>query len=214
MGGWVRGLGYGFHTKGERYSLYVDGKTITNQPVIQLINNGSDVRTVTYTPSSESADIYAKGSAQLVNGEVVVNFSDAFKSAINNDVVITVTPNGESKGVYIAQSDKNGFKVKENAGGASNITFSWIAVGTRKDADTYVSPEIVNANFDKKMDAVMFNENNNQENAGSVWFDGKDIRFDKPYEELRMQKIVASQQKSKAKQIASAVQNARKGNKK
>ncbi|MFZ4058268.1 MAG: hypothetical protein ACOYKE_09000 [Ferruginibacter sp.] len=37
MGGWVRGLVYGTHVKGDRYSLYVDGKTYTNAPIAELI---------------------------------------------------------------------------------------------------------------------------------------------------------------------------------
>ena len=36
MGGWMKGLVYGTHIQGERYSLYVDGKTYTNEPVIEL----------------------------------------------------------------------------------------------------------------------------------------------------------------------------------
>jgi len=37
MGGWMKGLVYGTHIKGEHYRLYVDGKTYTNEPVIELV---------------------------------------------------------------------------------------------------------------------------------------------------------------------------------
>jgi hypothetical protein len=198
MGGWVRGLGYGFHTKGERYSLYVDGKTVTNQPIVQLIDNGSENRTVTYTPTSTTADVYTKGKGQLVNGQAVINFSEAFASTTSGDVIVTVTPVGESNGLHLVKASNGGFTVKENANGTSNISFTWIAVANRKDADTFVSPEIVSSNFDKKMNAVMHNENNREDKAGSLWWDGSDVRFDQPQEEFKMRKAAIAAEKTKA----------------
>ena len=44
MGGWVRGLKYGFNTKGETYSMYIDGKGYTNEPLAYLAPTATDER--------------------------------------------------------------------------------------------------------------------------------------------------------------------------
>jgi hypothetical protein len=71
--------------------------------------------------------------------------------------------------------------VKENNSGASNVTFNWIAIGTRKNYETMEhSPEIVSGDFDSKMNGVMFNENDATRSAQPLWWDGTDIRWDTP----------------------------------
>jgi hypothetical protein len=199
MGGWVRGLGYGFHTKGALYSLYVDGKTVTNEPILQLIDNGTENRTVTYTPTSTTADVYTKGKAQLVNGQAVVRFDEAFNGVTTGEVIVTVTPIGESNGLHLVEVKNGAFTVKENGNGNANIAFTWMAVAARKDADTQLSPEIAKADFDHKMSAVMYNDNNKTDEPGSLWWDGNHMRFDQPYEEFKMRKAAISAQSIKAK---------------
>lgn len=189
MGGWVRGLVYGEHVKGKRYGLYVDGTTYTNKPISQLIDNGTDKRTVTYSNASMTADVYTKGTAELVNGQATITFEKNYSSVISErtPVIVTVSPLGETKGVYVTNVTANGFTVKENGGGNSSVKFSWIAVGSRSDAEGIKLPtEVVAKDFDEKMNGVMFNENNKEEQATPIWWDGQQVRFDAVPEEVRM----------------------------
>jgi hypothetical protein len=135
MGGWIRGLVYGAHVKGEQYGLYVDGKTYTNAPVTELVNTGAGNRVPVYSVSSLTTEIYAKGKATLQNGMARIEFDPAFLQLITNnpeDIVITITPTGASKGLYIEKQDGRGFLVRENDGGSQSVSFNWIALATRK----------------------------------------------------------------------------------
>lgn len=184
MGGWVRGLVYGEHVKGERYSLYVDGKTYTNTPVTELIAAENGNRLPAYSLSSLQTDLYARGKATLQNGEAYISFDKNFAALVSgnpDDMIITVSPTGSSKGIYIAKQDPNGFVVKENEGGSGVVSFNWIAIAARRDQSvTQHSPELLNADFDKKMDGVMYNDNNLNGKPQYIWWDGQDIRFDQP----------------------------------
>ena len=183
MGGWMRGLVYGTYMKGDRYSLYVDGKTYMNEPITQLVATDGDRQTV-YGSSAMKVEISDRGKSALANGETYITFSEAFKQTISSnpdELTITVSPMGNSNGVYISSYDANGFTVKENNNGASNVQFNWIAIGTRKDYETVNhSPEIIANDFDGKMDGVMYNDNNTQGTPQPMWWDGTQVRWDMP----------------------------------
>jgi len=183
MGGWVRGLVYGAHLKGERYSLYVDGKTYTNEPITQLVGSENNRQPI-YASSAMKVDVSDRGKSALTNGEIHIPFNDGFKNSIStnlDELTITVSPTGNSNGIYIVAYDENGFTVKENNEGISNVSFNWIAIGTQKGYEVVThSPEIIDNSFDQKMNGVMFNENNTIDPAQSMWWDGENIRWDAP----------------------------------
>ncbi len=175
MGGWVRGEVYGMNIKGKRYGLYVDGYSYSNKPAVQLIDNGTAQRTVAYSVSSLSADVYAHGKGQLLNGKAQINFDNAFQQIIDaNDLVITVTPVGECNGIHLVATDGKGFSVQENKNadqslGSSNTAFTWIAIAKRKDVQSSdIAQEILSRDYDKNMNDVMFNENDLAHNAGGM----------------------------------------------
>lgn len=183
MGGWVRGMKYGFHTKGETYSLYVDGSGYTNKPLAYLITTDGATKTASYMSTSMKPEVTENGKVTLENGKVFVPFNKAFSQIISNidDVIITASPQGKSNGVYIDQISKNGFWIYENNDGTSNVKISWIAITKIKGEENPEVPADLLANdFDKKMDGVMFNENNTVDKAQSLWWDGSQMRWDKP----------------------------------
>lgn len=179
MGGWIRGCSYGLNVRGERYSMYVDGKSYINEPMVYLVNNENGNRTPTYMTVSTTAEITDKGKISLVNGKATVFFKEAFKNAVGNidDLVITATPQGNTQGVYITGITQNGFTVVENNEGKSNVQVSWIASAPVKQGDNTVPQELLQNSFDEKMRGVMHNELA-PGNATPVWWDGKQVRFD------------------------------------
>jgi hypothetical protein len=183
MGGWVRGMKYGFHTKGETYSLYVDGNGYTNKPLAYLITTDGASKTASYMSTSMKPEVTVNGKVTLENGKIFVPFDKAFSQIISNieDVIITASPQGKSNGVYIDQITKEGFWLYENNDGTSNVKISWIAITKIKGEENPEVPSDLLANdFDKKMDGVMFNENNTVDTAQSLWWDGNAIRWDRP----------------------------------
>jgi hypothetical protein len=183
MGGWVRGLKYGFHAKGETYGLYVDGQGFTNQPMAYLMPTDNEQRVPGYMAATLTPDITDKGKVELKNGRAYVAFSESFRKVMADDLnqlVITATPQGSSKGVFIDQITEGGFWIQENDRGTSNVQIAWMASSPVQTGNLTVDPEILNAGFDRKMERVMFNDNNTDGTAQPIWWDGKQMRWDTP----------------------------------
>ena len=186
MGGWVRGMKYGFHTKGETYSLYVDGNGYTNKPLAYLIGSEDQDKVASFMSTSMKPEVTVNGKVTLTNGKVFVAFDRSFQQIIANidDVIITASPQGKSNGVYIDNITKNGFWIMENNEGVSNSKISWIAITKIKgEENPDVPSDLLAKDFDRKMDGVMFNDNNTVDTPQSLWWDGSKIRWDKPTNE-------------------------------
>lgn len=178
MGGWARGDVYGFTTRGERYGLYVQGREFTNDVITQLSDNNSQNRIATYVPTSTSVDITSKGMGTLNNGSARVNFAKNFTSIATSEepVIVTVTPLGQSNGVYLVRADKNGFSIKENNNGNSNVKFTWIAMATKKGYEKVENPkELLLNDYDKKLNSFMGEKPD--KSTQDMWWDGNEIRF-------------------------------------
>jgi len=184
MGGWIRGLAYGANIKGSNkyYSLYVDGKTYTNNVITQLetTENGRE-RIATYVSTSLSVDITERGTASLQNGKTFVPFIGDFKELVSEKepIMVTATPNSSSNGIFISSVTKEGFYVLENNNGTSSVPFTWIAVGTKKGQEApQHAAELMSLDFDNTMTGVMFNDGNAEENGTTIWWDGTKVRHD------------------------------------
>ncbi|MCF6366536.1 MAG: hypothetical protein L3J35_10085 [Bacteroidales bacterium] len=180
-GAWFKGNIYGTITKGERFAQYISGKTYTNNLIVSLENNGNNERIPTYVPVSTSADIYLRGTGQLLNGKASITFDEKYKNIISDKipVIVTVTPIGETQGIHLTSLKTSGFGVAENNSGKGNIQFTWIAVAVRKAYENPNNPkEVLSYDFDSKLDNFMFNENDLNNSGKPIWWDGKQIRFD------------------------------------
>jgi hypothetical protein len=67
------------------------------------------------------------GEAQLVSGHAYVRLSADFANVIDKNVnyLVFITPEGDSRGVYVTDKTQVGFTVKENQGGHSSLAFSY-----------------------------------------------------------------------------------------
>lgn len=185
MGGWINGNIYGLNVKGERYSIYTHGRQYSNDIITLLADApNSESRIPTFVPSSMTVDVYARGTATIVNGEANINFAKSFKDVTSDTepVIVTVTPIGRNAGLYIDNSSKNGFKVvagDQSFDKTTPLQFTWIAVGTRKGYENPVTPEeLLPKSYETNMNGVMFNESDLNNSALPIWWDGQQLRFD------------------------------------
>lgn len=180
MGGFIKGNQYGIMSKGEEFGMYVQGNTLTNQPIVILSDNNSNKRTISYGSSSTDVDITTRGTANLNNGEAYISFKESFKNLVSETetINITVTPNGETNGLYISRITKDGFYVKENKNGKNSVTLNWIAIGTKKGYENgiAISKEILDSNFEKNITEVLENDETGKEEK-SMFFDGQKVQF-------------------------------------
>jgi hypothetical protein len=185
FGGWVKGDLYGIAVKGDRMALYIDGKTFTNNIIAQMNDNGSTERIPTYVPTSMTVDIYMKGTGQLINGKANITFDEKYLSIISDKdpIIVTVTPMGQTNGVYIEEVKSNSFSVVENNAGKSNVAFSWIAIATKKGYENPDNPvELISSGYDTHLNEFMFNESDLNHTGKPMWWDGSQIRYDNPPE--------------------------------
>lgn len=189
MGGWIQGDIYGTVFSGDRFGMYVDGKTYVNEPVVQLVKSNTAV-VPTYAATSMDAEVSDKGRASLQNGNCFVSFSDEFKlvmSADLDEMIVVVTPMGNTQGVYISSITANGFEVKENNSGTSSVNFNWMVTTKQKNTVEH-SPEVISSNFENKLNGLMILDNDPNNQAQPIWWDGTTIRFDQPTVEKALNK--------------------------
>ena len=103
----------------------------------KAFSGGLAARTLQKTATGRSLDTYAHqvsqptledyGEAQLVNGIANVSLEPRFADAIDrtSGYLVTVTPEGDCRGLYVALRTRAGFIVRELQGGRSSIAFSY-----------------------------------------------------------------------------------------
>lgn len=82
---------------------------------------------------------YERGTAQLVNGEAEIFFSETFEIVANpNTMTVMTSPwSADAKGLAIVERTATGFKVKELGGGTGNYQFDWEAKAVRKGFESF-----------------------------------------------------------------------------
>lgn len=74
------------------------------------------------------------GSAALAGGRASVNLDPDFAAVVHTtDYRLFLTPEGDSRGLYVSGKSAAGFTVSEQQGGTSSLAFSYRVVARRKD---------------------------------------------------------------------------------
>jgi hypothetical protein len=87
---------------------------------------------VSYSPQATSPTIEDTGTAQLVGGSAAVRLDPTFAAAIDSGTAYRVflTPNGDTRGLFVATKTANGFIVRESQAGRSTVSFDYRVVAT------------------------------------------------------------------------------------
>jgi hypothetical protein len=74
------------------------------------------------------------GSGTIKNGVAVVTIDSAFAETANTgtDYHVFLTPNGDSKGLYVVARTATSFEVRESGGGISSVSFDYRIVAKRR----------------------------------------------------------------------------------
>jgi hypothetical protein len=70
------------------------------------------------------------GEGRLVNGAARVQLDPAFAGAIAQqpNYLVFITPEGDTRGLYVTGKSLTGFEVRESQGGRATVDFSYRAV--------------------------------------------------------------------------------------
>ena len=84
-------------------------------------------RVRTYSPQSSEPMIEDNGEAQLVSGTAYVRLDPAFANVTDQRSIysVSITPEGNSNGLFVTQKTLTGFAVRENNGGKSTLAFEY-----------------------------------------------------------------------------------------
>jgi hypothetical protein len=151
-----------------------------------------------------TVDVYSKGIATIVNGNVTISFDKTFRDLVSGDdpVIVTITPVGRKADLYLSNVGTTGFEVVDATDGVDKtipLTFTWIAVGTRTGYENPSIPqELLPVEYETKMEAVMYNEVDPNISGLPMWWDGQQLRFEPlPENDLGNQKKIALEKRWK-----------------
>jgi hypothetical protein len=135
----ITGLNFG--TRADVFDFDCQGNltlagALTTKGTLQMstaLKSGGEV--IAFAARTTRATIEDVGSGTLVNGSARVEFDASFAGAIDTRLpyLVFVTPNGDSRGLYV-QKSAAGFIVRENDGGRATLGFDYRVVAKPLDA--------------------------------------------------------------------------------
>jgi hypothetical protein len=174
LGADIHGKVYGIYSEGENYAMYSHGPVYKDNLDVHLQDNGSKISTVLYTNVSTDVTVQTSGYATLSAGKAGIAFDPAFIASISSEapVVVTVTPMGNSNGVYLSEVSKSGFTVVENNDGRSTVTLSYIAIGKRAGYENPSLPkELIDAGYTSNMARGLHNDADTKTNGEGLYYE-------------------------------------------
>lgn len=177
IGSWSLGHIMGSISKGDMFASYNIGNEYTSGFQADIVTTPTK-RVAAYSMTSTNVKVFDNGVASIEGTSVFIPFEQTFADILGETPTVTISPIGNSAALYIAKIDRNGFTVATDA--SATAQFTWIAVGKRIDADnkTALPTDVADKDFDNNMKDVMFDENNLDQSAKPIWWDGSKVRFD------------------------------------
>jgi hypothetical protein len=95
------------------------------------VRNGNIV--VSYGATSASPSVEDTGTAQMVNGVAMVKLDSAFAHSIDFGQAyhVMITPDGDTRGLFVANKSPAGFVVREVQGGRGTLSFDYHIYGAK-----------------------------------------------------------------------------------
>jgi hypothetical protein len=124
---------YDFST-GDSCKIDVNGNLNCSGEVAGVVKVDGGARKVAlYSMQSPENWFEDFGSGSLSNGAVTIKLDPTFAQTVNTgtEYHVFLTPNGDSKGLYVSQKSATSFEVHEQGGGSSNVAFDYRIVAKR-----------------------------------------------------------------------------------
>lgn len=85
-----------------------------------------------YTPRSTTPSVEDVGTAHMINGQATVRLDSWYAQSIDLRVPyhVFLTPDGDTRGLFVAQRTPSGFTVREVQGGRGTLDFEYRIVST------------------------------------------------------------------------------------
>jgi len=109
------------------FFIDVAGNVFYHGGLFQFAHTRGGGSAIAYGDASTSPTLDDNGTAQLVNGVATVRLDSTFASAIDSSrpYQVMLTPDGDTRGLFVASKTSQGFVVREVQGGRSSISFDY-----------------------------------------------------------------------------------------
>jgi hypothetical protein len=109
-----------------------DGDVFYHGSLNTFARTRSGLTASSFTPRVSSPTVEDVGSGQLVNGSAIVRIDPAVAAQMDQSTVyhVFLTPDGDTRGLFVAQKTPQGFVVRETQGGHGSLAFDYRVVAT------------------------------------------------------------------------------------
>ena len=124
---------------GSRHCTIDTSANLTCTGVVSgIVQQVDGKQTAIYAMQSAENWLEDAGSGQLSNGSARIELDPGFAQTVNAGVEyhVFLTPNGDSRGLYVSHKTATSFEVHEQSGGASSIAFDYRIMAKRKGYET------------------------------------------------------------------------------
>ena len=125
------GIAANYCFTGSTGDVNISGQYLKNGECLQGCAAPSPARpghaVVSYVPTQSLPSLDDFGEASLQNGYAYVQLDSAFANVIDRTAsyLVFITPEGDSRGLYVTQKTAQGFVVRENMSGHSTLLFDY-----------------------------------------------------------------------------------------
>ncbi|MBS9803139.1 hypothetical protein J4052_09200 [Bacillus toyonensis] len=126
--------GIGVFGIGSRFGVFCSGNFAATGTKSALVPHPDGSHRTLYCMESPESWFEDFGIGKLVNGKAVVHLDPDFCEIVHSENYhVFITPEGDSKGLYVSKKEPTGFEVREQQEGSSTLPFSYRVVAKRKD---------------------------------------------------------------------------------
>jgi len=131
--------------------------TCTGQMKSLATTGGGARKVETYATKSAENWMEDYGSGTMQKGVALVKLDPAYAETVSEtpDYHVFITPNGDSKGLYVINKTGASFEVRESGGGTSSLTFDYKIVAKRRGYETQRLIDVTDR-FNAETTAVKF----------------------------------------------------------
>jgi hypothetical protein len=117
----------GFDSGGNLKLQIADDGTVFAHNFVIAFDTPEGQKVTNYATMSSTPNVEDFGEAQLTGGQAYVSLKRSFSAEIDSHLtyMVFITPEGDTRGVYVTQKTPAGFVVRENQGGRSDAPFSY-----------------------------------------------------------------------------------------
>jgi hypothetical protein len=111
-----------------------DGDLACTGQIKALVKTGGARTVETYATQSAENWMEDYGTGEMKRGVAVVTIDPAFAETVSEtaEYHVFLTPNADSKGLYVIHKTGLSFEVRESSGGTSSLTFDWKIAAKRR----------------------------------------------------------------------------------